>query len=96
MLDNDHFVSEVQTFHGSCYGGPGHCDLPLDKTRQFDLRSLHHSEPRNFRIDATDTVNRLLAKGEQDLSVHLVVVGLDGQPIDNALYFEGVSLNFMD
>lgn len=96
MLDNDHFVSEVQTFHGSCYGGPGHCDLPLDKTRQFDLRSLHHNEPRNFRIDATDTVNRLLVKGEQDLSVHLVVVGLDGQPIDNALYLEGVSLNFMD
>ncbi len=96
MEGNDHFVGEIQTFHGSCYGGPGHCDLPLDKTRRFDQRSIHHNEPRNFRIDATDAVNRMLARGAQDISVHLVAVGLDGQPIDNALYLDGVSLNFMD
>lgn len=96
MDGHDHYVGEVQTFHGSCYGGPGHCHLPLEKTRQFDQRSLNHKEPRNFKIDATDTVNRMLAKGENDISVHLIAVGLDGQPIDNALYFDGISLNFMD
>jgi len=96
MLDNDNFVGEIQTFHGSCYGGPQHCDLPLDKKRQFDQRSIHHNEPRNFRIDATDTVNRMLAQGANDISVHLVAVGLDGRPIDNALYLDGVSLNFLD
>jgi tyrosinase len=96
MADNDHFVGEVQTFHGSCYGGPGHCDLPLDKTRQFDLRGLNHKEPRNFKIDATRAVKKMAAKGEKDISVHLVVVGIDGEPIDNALYLDGVSLNFMD
>ncbi len=96
MDGNDHFVSELHTFHGSCYGGPGHCDLPLNKTRPFDQRHIHHNEPRNFRINATDAVNRMLAKGAQDISVHLVVVGLDGQLVDDALYLEGVSLDFMD
>lgn len=96
MAGNDHFVDEIQTFHGSCYGGPGHCHLPLDKTRPFDQRHILHNEPRNFRIDATDVVKRMLAKGEQDISVHLVMVGLDGRPIDDAVYLDGVSLNFMD
>lgn len=96
MHENDHFVDEIHTFHGTCYGGPGHCDLPLDKSRRFDQRTLHHHEPRNYRVDATDAVNRMLAKGENDISVHIVAVGLDGQPVDNALYLDGVSLNFMD
>lgn len=93
---NDHFVGQVMTFHGSCYGGPGHCELPQPRSRQFDRRRLHHLEPRNFRIDATQAVQRMLAKGEDDLSVHLVVLGLDGKPQPDALYIEGVSLNFMD
>mgnify|MGYP000111262295 CR=1 FL=1 len=96
MDDNDHFVKEIHTFHGSCYGGPGHCNLPLDKSRSSDQRPIQHNEPRNFRINATDAVNRMLAKGAVDISVHLVVVGLDGNPIDDALYLDGVSLNFMD
>ncbi|MBL4671242.1 MAG: tyrosinase family protein [Arenicella sp.] len=96
MQDNQHFAAELHTFHGTCHGGPGHCNLPLDKTRHFDRRTLNHNEPRNYRIDVTDTVNRMLAKGEDDISVHIVVVGLDGQPLENALYLDGVSLNFMD
>lgn len=96
MQDNSHFVTELHMFHGACHGGPGHCNLPLERSRQFDQRSLHHNEPRNHRIDVTDAVNRMLAKGEDDISVHIVVTGLDGQPLDNALYLDGVSLNFMD
>ncbi|SET02241.1 tyrosinase [Nitrosomonas marina] len=94
--NNPHFVGQVTTFHGSCYGGPGHCDKPLPKTRRFDQRPLHHHEPRNFRIDATEAVQRMLANGETDISVHLVVMGLDGKPIDDAVFINGVSLNFMD
>lgn len=93
---NDCFVGQVATFHGSCYGGPGHCDLPLPKTRPFDRRTLHHHEPRNFRLDATECVQKMVAKGETDLSVHLVVVGLDGKPKDDAIFMDGVSLNFFD
>jgi tyrosinase len=96
MQDNQHFAAELHTFHGTCHGGPGHCNLPLDKTRHFDRRTLNHNEPRNYRVDVTDTVNRMLAKGESDISVHIVVVGLDGDPLENALYLDGVSLNFMD
>ncbi|HNP26312.1 MAG TPA: tyrosinase family protein [Nitrosomonas sp.] len=94
--DNPHYAGQVTTFHGSCYGGPGHCDKPLPKTRRFDQRPLQHHEPRNFRIDATEAVQRMLAKGETDISVHLVVMGLDGKPIDDAVFIDGVSLNFMD
>ena len=93
---SDHYAGSISTFHGSCYGGPGHCDLPLEKVRPFDHRKLHHHEPRNFRLDVTETVKRLLAKGEEDLSVHLVVLGMDGKPINNALFMDGVSLNFID
>jgi tyrosinase len=94
--NNPHYVGQVTTFHGSCYGGPGHCDKPLPKTRRFDQRPLNHHEARNFRIDATDAVQRMLALGENDISVHLVVMGLDGKPIDDAVFIDGVSLNFMD
>lgn len=96
VKDNPHYVGQVTTFHGSCYGGPGHCDKPLPKTRRFDKRPLHHHEPRNFRIDATEAVQRMLNKGESDISVHLVVMGIDGKPIDDAVFIDGVSLNFMD
>ena len=57
---------------------------------------MQHHEPRNFRIDATEAVQRMLANGETDISVHLVVMGLDGKPIDDAVFIDGVSLNFID
>ncbi|MBV7333036.1 tyrosinase family protein [Chloroflexi bacterium TSY] len=95
-VNNDHYVGQLRTFGGLCIGGPGHCDVPFPRTRRFDLRPLHHNEPRNFRIDATDAVRRMIAKGEDDISVHLVAVDIDGTPTNEALYFDGVSLNFMD
>lgn len=96
VQENPHFVGEVSTFHGSCYGGPRHCALPLPRSRDNDLRALHHHEPRNFRLDASDCVRALCAQGADDISVHLVVLGLDGKPADDALFIDGVSLNFMD
>ena len=96
MENNENFVGQVSTFHGSCYGGPGHCAVPPPRTRRFDHRPLHHHEPRNFRLDATEAVQGMIAKGEDDISVHLVVVGIDGKPLDKALFIDGVSLNFLD
>ncbi|MGH8551692.1 MAG: tyrosinase family protein, partial [Methylococcales bacterium] len=96
VVGNAHFVGEVWTFHGSCYGGPGHCALPLERSRGNDQRPLHHHEPRNFRIDASRCLRELMRQGASDFSVHLVVVGLDGKAMDNALFIDGVSLNFMD
>ena len=94
--NNDNYVGEVTTFHGTCYGGPGHCALPLDKTRRTDQRKLHHHEPRNYRVDASQAIQKQISQGATDLSVHLVVVGMNGEPIDNALFIDGVSLNFFD
>ncbi|MCA9964851.1 MAG: tyrosinase family protein [Anaerolineales bacterium] len=96
MENNPHFVGEFMTFGGSCYGGPGHCDLPLPRSRRFDKRPLHHHEPRNARLDATDAVKYLASLGQTELSLHLVVLGIDGQPSENALYLDGVSLNLID
>ena len=93
---NDHFVGQITTFHGSCYGGPGHCDLPLPRSRPQDQRRLHHHQPRNFRIDATEAVQRMIRAGHDDLSVQLVVCDLDGTPREDALMIDGVSLCFLD
>jgi len=93
---NEHFVEQITTFHGSCYGGPGHCRLPLDRTRVHDQRPLHHHEPRNYKIDATDAVKRMLSSGEKVITIQMVIIGVNGKPVDNAVYIDGVSLNFMD
>jgi tyrosinase len=96
LENNEHYVGQVTTFAGTCVGGPGHCDVPLPRTRRFDRRPLHHNEPRNFRLDATEAVQRMVKNNAEDISVHLVAVGLDGKPTEAALYLDGVSLNFMD
>jgi len=93
---NDNFVEEIATLHGSCYGGPGHCSLPLPKTRAFDQRALDHHEPRNYKIDASAAVQRLLNNGAQNITVQLVIVGINGEPAPDAVFIDGVSLNFMD
>jgi tyrosinase len=93
---NDHYVSMVHMFTGSCVGGPGHCDVPAEARRKFDLRPRHHKTPANFRIDVTESVKKLMAKGETDFRVNLVVLNLDGSPARDALVLDAVSLNFID
>ncbi|MCO6163487.1 tyrosinase family protein [Flavobacterium sp. NRK F7] len=96
ITDNPNFVEAFSTFNGSCFGGPGHCNLPLPNTRTFDRRPLHNHEPRNYKIDASDAVQRVLNNGAKNITVQLVIVGLNGKPVENAVFIEGVSLNFMD
>jgi tyrosinase len=93
---NDHYVSTVHMFTGSCVGGPGHCNVPPETRRKFDLRPRHHKTPANFRIDATDNVGKLRTKGETDIRVNLVVLNTDGSPAKDALLLDAVSLNFID
>lgn len=93
---NDHFVAQVATFSGDCIGGPGHCDVPPDSRRKYDLRARHRKTPGNFRIDATEAVRRLAAGGATDLRINLVVLGLDGAPKPDALRMDGVTLHFKD
>lgn len=93
---NDHFVTQVATFSGDCIGGPGHCDVPPESRRKYDIRPRHHKTPGNFRIDVTESVRKLSQQGETAFQVNLVVLGLDGKPKPNALWMDAVSLNFKD
>ncbi|HEY0547097.1 MAG TPA: tyrosinase family protein [Pyrinomonadaceae bacterium] len=93
---NDHFVTQIATFSGECIGGPGHCDVPTQDRRKFDLRPRHRKTPGNFRIDATETIRKLTGQGATDFHINLVVLDIDGTPKPNALWLDAVSLNFKD
>lgn len=93
---NDNFVGQLQLFSGGCIGGPGHCDPPNANKRQFDQRPRHRKTPFNVKLDATDAVSRLKAKGEKDLHINLVVMDLAGRQKSDSLWLDAVSLNFID
>jgi len=91
---NDHYVGALHTFTGYCVGGPGHCDPPPETRRKFDSRPRHHKTPGNFRLNATDTVARLAAKGATSFQINLVVLNFDGTVANDALFLDAVSLVF--
>ena len=93
---NDHYVGQLNMFTGLCIGGPGHCAVPSETRRKFDQRPRPHKTPGNFRLDATATVQKLLANGARDIQVHLVVLNTDGTLAPDALVLDAVSLNFLD
>jgi tyrosinase len=94
--DNPHFAGYLAIFgHGACYGGPGHCDAPPPRPRDYDHRTRSHNMPRNHRIDVTDCARRLLETA-QTLRITLVVIGGDYEEEIDLLKLEGVSLNFLD
>ncbi|HYE36262.1 tyrosinase family protein [Methylocaldum sp.] len=93
---NPHFAGYLAIFgHGACYGGPGHCDVPPVRARDYDHRTRSHNTPRNHRIDVTDCARKLL-ETSQELQITLVVIGADYEEEIDLLKLEGVSLNFLD
>ncbi len=93
---NPHYAGYLAIFgHGACYGGPGHCDLPPPRARDFDVRPRNHNTPRNHRIDVTDRAKHLL-KEAISLQITLVVIGVDYREDPDLLKLEGVSLNLLD
>jgi len=93
---NPHFAGYLAIFgHGSCYGGPGHCDLPPPRARDGDQRPRHHNTPRNHRIDITEAARRIL-ESDDHLTITLVVIGADYQEEKDLLKLEGVTLAFLD
>jgi tyrosinase len=96
VRDNPHYAGYLAIFgHGECYGGPGHCDLPPPRARAYDQRPRSHNTPRNHRIDVTETAKAMLAKGDE-LTITLIVIGVDYREERDLLKLEGVSLNFLD
>jgi tyrosinase len=93
---NPHYVGYIAIFgHGACYGGPGHCDLPPQRARDFDMRPRSHNTPRNHRIDITACARKILTEADS-LQITLVVVGVDYSEDPDLLKLEGVSLNLLD
>jgi tyrosinase len=96
-IDDPHYAGYLAIFgHADCIGGPGHCDLPPSRPRQYDQRPRHHNTPRNHRIDVTKTAKRLFAEGATRLQITLVVVGADYCEDNELLRLDGVSLDFLD
>ena len=94
--DNPHFAGYLSIFgHGACYGGPGHCDPPPARPRDYDLRTRSHNTPRNHRIDVTKCAKALLADTDT-LQITLLVIGADYEEDHELLRLEGVSLNLLD
>lgn len=96
IQDNPHFAGYLSIFgHGACYGGPGHCDPPPPRPRDYDMRTRSHNTPRNHRIDVTKSAKALLAKADK-LQITLLVIGAHYGEDRELLKLEGVSLNLLD
>lgn len=95
MSGNPNFVGQIPVFgHGSCVGGPGHCDAPAPKTRSHDLRPPDHNTPWNYRLDGTACLHGLREGGAENVQVNMVAVAANGREAPELLRFDAVSLNF--
>jgi len=96
-IDDEHYAGYLAIFgHGECYGGPGHCDLPPSRPRQYDIRPRSHNTPRNHRVNVTKTARKLFDAGATSLQITLVVIGADYEEDSELLRLDGVSLDFLD
>ncbi len=96
-IDHKNYAGYLGIFgHGACIGGPGHCDLPPARAREYDLRPRSHNTPRNHRVNVTKTAKRLLDAGAESLQITLVVIGADYREDNELLRVDGVSLDFLD
>jgi tyrosinase len=96
-IEDPHYAGYLAIFgHADCIGGPGHCDLPPSRPRQFDHRPRHHNTPRNHRVNVTETAKKLFEDGATSLQITLVVIGADYCEEKELLRLDGVSLDFLD
>jgi len=96
-IDHPYYAGYLAVFgHGPCIGGPGHCELPPPRSRQYDMRPRSHNTPRNHRVNVTETARKLFDQGATSLQITLVVIGADYQEDSELLRVDGVSLDFFD
>jgi tyrosinase len=96
-IDHANYAGYLSVFgHGPCIGGPGHCELPPPRAREYDLRPRSHNTPRNHRVNVTKSAKRLLDGGATSLQITLVVIGADYREDNELLRVDGVSLDFLD
>jgi len=96
LQGNPHFAGYMSVFgHGPCYGGPGHCDPPPPRPRDYDWRTRSHNTPRNHRIEVTKSAKTLLESTDK-LQITLLVIGADYEEDHDLLKLAGVSLTLLD
>ena len=96
-IDHPYYAGYLAIFgHGPCIGGPGHCELPPSRPRQYDMRPRSHNTPRNHRVNVSETARKLFEQGATSLQITLVVIGADYQEDSELLRVDGVSLDFFD
>lgn len=96
-IEHENYAGYLAVFgHGSCYGGPGHCEPPPLRRREYDLRPRSHNTPRNHRINVTKCAKKLFENGADSIQVTLVVIGVDYREDGDLLRLDGISLNFLD
>ncbi len=84
--------------HGGCAGDDGHCDVPSEPPRPFDLRPEHQLTPVTERVLVTDALRRLTdTVTKLQVSVVPVVDQEDADDLPEALltdllHFERVNL----
>jgi hypothetical protein len=76
--------------HGGCFGDVGHCDLP-SATDPFDLRPPHQLTPADRVVTVTESIQRLLEAGQEEMTVTVVAHVAEGEGSD-VLAFDKVRL----
>jgi hypothetical protein len=79
--------------HGGCAGDEGHCDVPDEPARPFDLRSEHQLTRATKRVTIGDQLRRTLAAGAGEVSI-TVVPFIDPEDADD--YPESLMTDLLD
>lgn len=78
--------------HGPCFGDEGHCEVPAGPIHPFDYRPPHQLNPQLMVVTVTDALRRLVEGGHSEFQVSVVPVVGPGEPAEDALHFEELSL----
>lgn len=93
---NPHYAGQFHLFAGDCIGGEGHCSPPPRQRRAFDQRPRHRKTPGQLRLDVSAVLQRLRARGDTSLHVHVLALDHAGQPAGDVLRLDSLALVFFD
>jgi hypothetical protein len=79
--------------HGGCAGDEGHCDVPTEPRRPYDLRPEHQLTRGTKRVTITDALRRALGQSDGNLAVTIVPVV---EPEDAEDYSEALLTDLLD
>jgi tyrosinase len=75
--------------HGSCWGDPGHCEVPSGPVTAFDRRPPHPLTPINITVRVTDALRKVT---NGDVTVTMLTFPVLGSDRDESLRFSRLTL----